>query len=92
MRNAKSLYPICFFLALILLFLAPLYSSLSLGNVIYSLILSASGAVSFFFITRDKKAISIWVIAPLVAALFFTFSVPLVQNDFQYHCYGTEKS
>lgn len=71
-----------FFLALILLFLAPLYSSLSLGNVIYSLILSASGAVSFFFITRDKKAISIWVIAPLVAALFFTFSVPLVQNDF----------
>lgn len=82
MRNARSLYPIFFFVALILMFLAPLYNSLSLSNVIYSLILSVSGAVSFFFITRDKKAISIWVIAPLVAALFFTFSVPLVQNDF----------
>lgn len=71
-----------FFLALTLMFLAPLYNSLSLGNVIASLILSVGGAVSLFFIARDKKSISIWGIAPLVAALFFTLSVPLVQNDF----------
>lgn len=82
MRNAKNLFPACFFLALTLMFLAPLYNSLSLGNVIASLILSVGGAVSLFFIARDKKSISIWGIAPLVAALFFTLSVPLVQNDF----------
>lgn len=82
MRNAKNLYPICFFLALTAMFLAPLYSSLSLHNVTYSLILSVAGSIAIFFIKRNKKSISIWTIAPIVAALFLTLSVPLVQNDF----------
>ncbi|MCZ7834554.1 hypothetical protein [Atlantibacter hermannii] len=82
MQNAKYYFPIGAFLSLVVMYLAPLDMSLSLRNFAYAFIIALCGSLSLLFFIRKNISISYWTILPLIAALFLSFSFPLVKDNY----------
>jgi len=82
MRITKYLYPLVVFLALGLMYIAPLYISLSLRNFIFAFIIALCGSISFIYLKSKTNHLSKWIIVPVITAFFLSFSMPLVKDSY----------